>query len=257
LTTSRAGSQESAVKVLTGCISIVVVLVAWQVSASSGLVDASYTSSPLEIVKAAAELVTSGELAQNLPTTLFEFSIGYALAVVIGVPLGMLMGWRLRVRQVFEPLLYALYVTPSLALFPIFVLVWGIGTTSKIAIVFVDVLATVVINAMAGVQETDARTLRMAHAFGAGQMAQFWKIIAPSAMPTTVAGLRLGVGRGVITVIVAELYGGVVGLGVMISAYGSSFNVPPLIVLALLAGLFGLIVGSLLRRIERSVFRWE
>ncbi|MBO0848051.1 MAG: hypothetical protein J2P20_01200, partial [Pseudonocardia sp.] len=95
--------------------SIVVVLASWQLAGQLGVVDVRYTSVPTAIAGAGIELARSGELWSNASLTLLEFLVGFVLAVVVGVPLGMLMGWRLRLRQTLEPALVALYVTPSLA----------------------------------------------------------------------------------------------------------------------------------------------
>lgn len=238
-------------------ISAATLLTVWQIAASTGMINTGYFSSPIAVAQAAWELVASRELGDNAPITLFEFASGYSIAVAIGVPLGMLMGWRLRVRQTFEPVLIALYVTPSLALLPIFVLALGIGTASKIAIVFVEVLITVVVNTMAGIRETDPKLVQAARSFCANDLDVFRKVLFPSAVPTMVAGLRLGVGRGVITVIVAELYGGIGGVGVMISVYGQSFKIAELLFLVFLVGLFGYALNLVISTAERAVTPWR
>jgi ABC-type nitrate/sulfonate/bicarbonate transport system permease component len=233
--------------------SVVVVLVAWQVAGQSGVIDPSFISTPTAVVAAGIDMAISGELWSNAQITLVEFVVGYVAAVVIGVPLGMLMGWRQRLRQTLEPALVALYVTPSLALLPLIVLALGIGPTSKIAMVFVEAVITIVVNSMAGIRETDPRLVQAARSFCANDLAVFGKVLFPSALPTIVAGLRLGAGRGVIAVIVAELYGGTQGLGLEISTYGQSFVIAPLLFLTLLVALFGYAVSSALRFTERRI----
>jgi NitT/TauT family transport system permease protein len=243
------------VKWITG--SVVVVLAAWQAAGQLGVIDPSYTSTPTAIVEAGVEMARSGELWSNAQITLVEFLVGFVLAAVVGVPLGMLMGWRLRLRQTLEPALVALYVTPSLALLPLIVLALGIGPVSKIAMVFVEAVITIVVNSMAGIRETDPRLVQAARSFCAGDLAVFGKVLFPSALPTIVAGLRLGAGRGVIAVIIAELYGGTQGLGLQISTYGQSFVIAPLLFLTLLVAVFGYAVSSALRATERRVSSWK
>jgi ABC-type nitrate/sulfonate/bicarbonate transport system permease component len=245
------------VKARVSVASVLLFLTAWQLAGALGLINVAYTSTPLGVLNAGAAMVGTGELGTNAAVTLMEFSTGYLAAVAIGVPLGMVMGWRLRIRQTFEPLLVALYVTPSLALMPIFVLALGIGTSSKIAIVFVEVVITIVINSMAGIRETDPRLTQAARAFCASDLSVFGKVLFPSALPTIVAGLRLGVGRGVIAVIVAELYGGVEGIGVLIATYGTNFQTAPLLFLVLLVGIFGYAVSSLLSAAQTAVSPWK
>jgi ABC-type nitrate/sulfonate/bicarbonate transport system permease component len=237
--------------------SVVVVLATWQVAGQFGVIDPSYTSTPTEVVAAGVEMARSGELWSNAQITFLEFLAGYVLAVVVGVPLGMLMGWRVRLRQALEPALVALYVTPGLALLPLIVLAMGIGPASKIAMVFVEAVITIIVNSMAGIRETDPRLVQAARSFCASDVAVFGKVLFPSALPTIVAGLRLGAGRGVIAVIVAELYGGTVGIGLQISTYGQSFVIAPLLFLTLLVAVFGYAVSSALRAAERRLSSWQ
>ncbi|QRP43659.1 ABC transporter permease [Amycolatopsis sp. FDAARGOS 1241] len=237
--------------------SVVVVLALWQLTGQTGLVDVQFTSTPAAIVRAGGELLRSGELWENAQATLVEFFTGFALAVVVGVPVGMLMGWKLRIRQTLEPALVALYVTPSLALLPLVVLALGIGEASKIAMVFIEAVITIAVNAMAGIRETDPKLVQAARAFCAGGGAMFGKILLPSALPTIMAGLRLGAGRGVIAVIVAELYGGTDGVGQLIATYGQNFDVATLMFLTLVVAVFGYIVTQLLRMLGAAATSWE
>ncbi|MGP4014486.1 ABC transporter permease [Saccharopolyspora sp. 5N708] len=237
--------------------SVIIVLLGWQLAGQSGVVDTKFTSTPTAIAQAGWELARSGELWSNAQLTLLEFISGFVLAVVVGVPLGMLMGWRVRLRQTLEPALVALYVTPSLALLPLVVLALGIGPAAKIAMVFIEATITIAVNAMAGIRETDPRLVRVARSFCAGDFAVFRKVLFPSALPTIMAGLRLGAGRGVIAVIVAELYGGTQGIGLQISSYGQSFVIAPLLFLTLLVAVFGYCVTTLLRVTERRVASWK
>lgn len=237
--------------------SLVVVAVSWQFAGQFGLVNVKYTSTPSAIVQSGVAMALSGDLWNNAQITLLEFVVGYVLAAAVGVPLGMLMGWRLRLRQTLEPTLTALYVTPSLALLPLIVLALGIGPMSKIAMVFIEAMITIAVNAIAGIRETDPRLVQTARSFCANEFALFGKVLFPSALPTIVAGLRLGAGRGVIAVIVAELYGGTQGLGRQISSYGQSFTIAPLLFLTLMVGIFGYAVSFALSMAERRISSWK
>ncbi|TNC20210.1 ABC transporter permease [Amycolatopsis alkalitolerans] len=237
--------------------SVLIVLAAWQLSGALGVIDVRYTSTPWSILVSGVDLAASGELWDNARITLLEFAAGFALAVLTGVPLGMLMGWRTRLRQTLEPALVALYVTPSLALLPLIVLALGIGPAAKIAMVFIEAVITIVVNAMAGIRETDAKLVRASRSLCATDFAVFRKVLFPSALPTIVAGLRLGAGRGVIAVIVAELYGGTQGIGLQISTYGQSFAIAPLLFLTLLVAAFGYLVSTGLRIAQRRLSSWQ
>lgn len=244
-------------RALVATVSVVLVLLLWQVSASLGALPVDFTSSPVEIVKAGWRLVISGELAMNSLTTLRVFVAGFVLGIVIGVPLGMLMGWKIRAYQTLDPIISALYVTPSIVLLPIFVLALGAGDTSKIAIVFLEVVITVVINSMAGIREADPNLMRVARSFNASDAQIFRGVLFRSALPTILAGIRLGAGRGLTTVIVAELYGGISGVGVLISRYGASLNIAELMFLVILVGAFGYLLSTVLRDVEIKSTPWK
>lgn len=238
-------------------ISVVVVLGLWQLLASVGLLPVDFTSSPVEIVKAGWGLIVSGELGTNALTTLRLFLVGAVLGVGIGVLVGMLMGWKLRVYQTLDPLISALYVTPSIVLLPIFVLALGAGDASKITIVFLEVTITVMINSMAGIREADPQLVRAATSFQASDVKLFRSVLFRSAFPTILAGVRLGAGRGLTTIIVAELYGGVSGVGVLISRYGASLQISQLMFLVILVGAFGYLLSTLLRELEIVSTPWK
>jgi ABC-type nitrate/sulfonate/bicarbonate transport system permease component len=238
-------------------VSVVIVLGTWQLLGSIGAIPVDFTSTPIDIVKAGWELAVSGELGAASVSTLRVFLIGTTLGVVVGVPLGMLMGWKLPIRQTLDPLISALYVTPSIVLLPIFVLALGASDASKIAIVFIEVVITVIINSMAGIREADPRLLRVAKAFQASESQLFRLVLFRSALPTIIAGIRLGTGRGIVTAIVAELYGGVSGIGVLIAVYGASLQVSQLMFLVILVGAFGYLLSTLLRELEIKSTPWK
>lgn len=237
--------------------SLAVVVLSWQLIGQSGLVDVRYTSTPSAVLQSGVAMALSGDLWSNAQITLLEFVAGFALAILVGVPLGMLMGWRLRFRQTLEPTLTALYVTPSLALLPLIVLAFGIGPFSKIVMVFIEAVITIAVNAMAGIRETDPRLVRAARSLCANEFALFGKVLWPSALPTIMAGLRLGAGRGVIAVVVAELYGGTKGIGLQIATYGQNFTIAPLLFLTVLMGVFGYAVSFALGVAERRISSWK
>jgi ABC-type nitrate/sulfonate/bicarbonate transport system permease component len=253
----RPKRRRSKVRALVGLAGIVFGLAIWQLLGGTKIVDPLYVSTPVDVVRAGQGLLGEGELTSNALVTLKEWATGFGLAVLVGVPLGMMMGWRLRFRQTLEPLLTALYVTPSLALLPIVVLAFGIDEASKIVLVFIEAVITIIVNSMAGVRETDPRLVSAARSFTAGDLAVFGKVLFPSALPTIVAGLRLGAGRAVIAVILAELYAGTAGLGQLISTYGQNFSTAPLLFLTLLVGAFGYSVSALLRALEVSLTKWK
>jgi ABC-type nitrate/sulfonate/bicarbonate transport system permease component len=255
--TRTAKRRRGGSRTVVGAAAVVVGLAIWQLLGQTKIVDPAYISTPIDVVRGGGQLISDGDLGSNALVTLQEWIIGLLAATIIGVPIGMLMGWRLRIRQTLEPLLTSLYVTPSLALLPIVVLAFGIDKPSKIALVFIEALITIIVNSMAGVRETDPKLVRAARSYNANGYAVFTKVLFPSALPTIVAGLRLAAGRGVIAVILAELYAGTAGLGQLIATYGQNFDIAPLLFLTLVVGVFGYLVSAALRALEATLTSWK
>jgi sulfonate transport system permease protein len=235
--------------------SVAMFLVAWEVAPRLGLVDPFFTSRPSQVIAAAVEVVRSGTLLQDVVVSLSEFAIGLALAVAVGVPLGLLLGTFETMRHLLDPPIMALYATPQLALLPIFVLWLGIGMSSKVAVVFLGASIPIIVNSMAGVRHVERSLVVAARSFCATRLDVFARVILPASLPAVMIGVRLGLSRGVLGVVVAEMYVSQDGVGNQIMRLGSAFRVDRLLVYVLLVSTFGLAATSLVRRIEERIGR--
>ena len=176
-----------------------------------------------------------------------------ALAIGIGIPLGLILGTSRTLRLFIDPPLMAIYATPRLALLPIIVVWLGIGLASKIAVVFLGAVFYVLINTMAGVSDTDQRLVRAAKSFGANRFDIFSRIILPSALPAVMIGVRLGIGRGVLGVIVGEMFSSEAGLGNKIMTYGEAVRIDHLLVYTLFVSLCGFLMTTGARLLEERL----
>ena len=242
---------------LLGTLSVLVALAAWEAAGRLRLVDPLFISAPSRIVAAGIELFASGGLWNDLRVSGIEFLAGFALSVLVGIPLGLVMGWYRRVAYVLDPFVNAFYATPRVALLPLVVIWVGIGIWSKIAIVFLGAVFPVLLSTYSGVRTTDARLLRAARSFGADDLQIFRTLILPGSVPFIVTGLRLGVGRALIGVVVGELYAATAGIGFLISVAGNSFQTDKVFVGVLLIALVGIVSMELLGRLERRFERWR
>lgn len=233
--------------------SVALFLVAWEIAPRVGLVDPFFTSQPSRVAMAAVEVARSGTLLGDATVSLTEFAAGFALAVAIGVPVGLLLGTFRTLRFLVDPPVMALYATPQLALLPIFVVWLGVGMASKIAVVFVGAVIPIAINTMAGVRQVDASLVLAARSFCATRRDLFAKVILPASRPAVVLGIRLGLSRGVLGVVVGEMYVSQQGIGNEIMRLGSAFHVDELLVYILLVSAFGLGATTLMRRLEERV----
>jgi NitT/TauT family transport system permease protein len=238
---------------------LIVVLAIWQlVSAWSGLgVWVQYISSPVDAISAGWGLLTSGELWSNTEGSLEAFAIGFALAAVIGVPIGLAMGWSRTLRELLDPPLNLLNATPRLALLPVIVVWLGIGVKATVVVVLIDAVIPVIVNAMAGVRDTDVKFIQVARSFGAGRLDLFRKVLLPASTPAVLTGVRLAVSRAVLGVIVAELYVSTAGIGHLIQTYGQAFQMSEVVFLVVLVGVFGYLINLALQRVERRFESWR
>jgi NitT/TauT family transport system permease protein len=244
-------------RALLGTLSVAVALAAWEAAGRLRLVDPLFISAPSRIVAAGIELFASGGLWNDLRVSGIEFLAGFALSVLVGIPLGLVMGWYRRVADVLDPFVSAFYATPRVALLPLVVIWVGIGIWSKIVIVFLGAVFPVLLSTYSGVRTTDGRLLRAARSFGADDLQIFRTLILPGSVPFIVTGLRLAVGRALIGVVVGELYAATAGIGFLISVAGNSFQTDKVFVGVLLIALVGIASMELLTRLERRFDRWR
>jgi NitT/TauT family transport system permease protein len=242
---------------LLGTISMVGFLAFWECAVALGLVNPLFTSSPSRIALAGYEMFVDGSIYEHLEVSAHEFVVGYGLAIVIGVPLGILMGWYSRLNAVLEPFVSALYAMPRIALLPL-ILIWlGIGIASKIAIVFLGAIFPILVNTITGVRTVEADFVKAARSFSANDRQVFLTVVLPSSVPMLLAGLRLGLGHALVGIVVGEMYGATKGLGFLIATAGARFQTDKVMVGIILIASAGVALTELLRLIERRFERWR
>lgn len=238
-------------------LSVAVFFVMWQILPHLGWVNIRYTSTPVQVLIAAADELPTRQFAMHARISLIEFFLGFAIAFGTALPLSALMVSSRHARYVLDPPLMALYIAPSLILLPVMIIWLGIGIASKVAVVFLGAFFPIIVNTMAGMRETDPKLVTAARAFGAGRLRIFWNILIPSALPSMLMGVRLGVGRGVLGVVVGELYASQAGIGFQLVTYGSAMRVDLLLVYALVVSTFGYTLTTLVRMLEDRVQTWR
>ncbi|HQT63848.1 MAG TPA: ABC transporter permease [Acidocella sp.] len=242
---------------ILGTISVSAFLLFWQYSVSAGLVNPLFTSSPIRIVRTAIDMFSQGEIYNDIKVSGIEFLWGYALSILVGVPMGILMGWYRRINAIFEPFVSALYASPRIALVPLMVIWFGIGLGSKIAIIFLGAVFPILINMVTGVRTVDRDFIKVARAFGASDRQLFATVVFPSTVPMLLAGLRLGLGHALIGIVVGEMYAATAGIGYMISVAGSTFRTSQVMVGVIMIAGLGVGLTEALRAIERRFERWR
>lgn len=236
-------------------VSVALFLAAWEIAPRVGVVDPFFTSQPSRVALACVDVARDGTLAHDALVSLSEFAVGFVLALAVGVPMGLALGAFPILRDLIDPPVMAIYATPQLALLPIFVLWLGIGMESKIAVVFLGAVIPIIVNSMAGVRQVDRALVVAARSFCATQRDVFVRVVLPASLPAVTIGIRLGLSRAVLGVVVAEMYVSQAGIGNEIMRLGSAFRVDRLLVYVLLVSVFGLSMTTLARKLEERVAR--
>ena len=236
------------------CASLAIVLTLWQVFGAN--IDPVLFTTPSKIAAAAVTMIGSGELWTYLWPSLVVLAIGLTLAATIGIAIGLLLArfWVLDVA--FGVYITFLYSTPSVALVPLIVLWAGFETTAKVVILFLFAFFPMTINTYQGVKNVDSKLIEVGRAFRCSE-AQLWtNIVLPGALPFIVTGLRLAVGRGLIGMVLADLYTAISGIGYLIVRTASTYQVDKMFVPIVTLGLLGVTLTALLRLAERYVAPW-
>ena len=217
-----------------------------------------FISSPTLVATAAFRMFfVTGEIWRDIAWSSLGYGLGLVLAIAIGIPLGLAAGWYRRFSYAIDPFLTALNATPQVAFLPLIVVWVGTGLGARVLIIVLLAVLPIAINARAAVRTTDPRLIKVAASFGAGDVRLFRTIILPSAVPFLLAALRLAIGRGMIGVVVGEIYGSAAGIGAMISQAGSRFQTDKVFVGVLTIVAAGMILIEIVQRIERRVEAWR
>ncbi|MBM4297451.1 MAG: ABC transporter permease [Deltaproteobacteria bacterium] len=245
-------------KLIIGTSAVIVFLLTWETIGNwAGLINPMFMSAPSLIFKAAWQLFASGEIWNDLRVSGIEFGWGYLLSVIVGVPFGIATGWYKRMAYTFDPFVNAMNATPRVALLPLVIIWLGIGILSKVGIIFLGAVFPILINARDGVKTTPYNLLTAAKSLGASEWQIFRSVVLPSTLPFIITGLRLGVGRALIGVMVGELYAATAGIGFMITVAGATFQTDKVFVGVLIFAITGMVAMEILSRLESKFDKWR
>ena len=240
-----------------GTAAVIAFLVFWESSVAFGWANPLFTSSPTRILAAGYEMFRDGSIYPDLAVSGQEFALGYGLAVLAGVPVGILMGWYTRLNALLDPFVNALYATPRIALMPLVIIWFGIDLSAKIAIIFLSTVFPIVVNTMTGVRTMERDFVKVARSFGANDRQLFLTVALPSSVPNLLTGLRLGLGHALIGIVVGEMYGASAGIGYMMQAAGATFQTDKVMVGIIIIAGAGMALTGVLKMIEARFDVWR
>jgi sulfonate transport system permease protein len=235
-------------------VSVTVFLLLWEMVGRS--IDPVLFTTPSAVSVAAVDMIRSGELWTYLYPSLLVLLYGFSLAVVFGIAIALLLAryWVLDVA--FSGYITFLYSIPSVALVPLIVLWAGYEQTAKVIVLFFFAFFPMVINTYQGVKAVDPRLIEVGHAFRCNERQLWANIVIPASLPFIVTGLRLALGRGLIGMVLADLYTALSGIGYLIARTAATYRVDRMFVPIVTLGLLGVTLTALLRLIEKRVAPW-
>lgn len=216
-----------------------------------------FLATPIQALVEIGRMAATGELQHHVWVSGQEFLYGFAIGSVGGILIGLAMASSRATAAALGPWVAGLYATPIIAVAPLVILWAGIGIWSKVIVVVSVVIFPVIINTEAGIRATDRALIEAVRSFGASRMQIFTKVSLPSALPFILAGLRLGIGRGLIGVVVGELFGARAGVGFLILQSAEVFNMPRLFAGVALLAAAGIALMALCRSLETWLVPWN
>jgi ABC-type nitrate/sulfonate/bicarbonate transport system permease component len=242
---------------LLGTLAVVVFFAAWQAIFLIVPFNPLFMSKPSLIAAGFVDLIGSGDLVHDLAVSAVPFFLGLFAAAIVGVPLGIVMGWRVRVGYALDPLMTVFYASPLVALAPLFVIFFGVGVAGKAIIVFTLSVFPFIFNACAGVRAADHLLINVVRSLGGGERDLYVKVLFPSVLPYIVAGARIAVGRALIGVLVGEFFAASEGIGYAISRFGDLFAIDRMFGCILTVMAIAVVLTEGIRWAERAAFPWR
>lgn len=236
---------------------VLLFLLAWQFVATVGIVDASVIPPFTKVVVAIIRGFADGDLLTNTMVSLARSGAAFAIAVVFAIPLGLFMGTYPRFESFVDALLQLFRQTSALAIYPIFILLFGLGETSKITIICWAAFFPLLLNTISGVKLVDPRQIEMVRVFGASKAQLFRRVVLPAAAPSIFVGLRLSATMSLLLLVAAEMIGAKSGLGFLIINAQYNFEIPLMFAAIVVLALIGLLANGVLLALQRFICRWE
>ncbi|CAA9569245.1 MAG: hypothetical protein AVDCRST_MAG33-2348 [uncultured Thermomicrobiales bacterium] len=255
------GSRRARRRIATVLLTIagpLAILLVWEALSRSGAIDSRFWPAPTSLIPAAVELWREDDLLGDIRISLLRILGGFALGAIPAIAIGLAMGLSWPIRTLLMPVATAIYALPKIALLPLMIIAFGIGETSKLAIVALSIFFLVALNTMAGVLAIDQSYRDVARNFGASPLATFWAVALPGALPSIFTGLRLALGFALVVIVGTEfLSARQGGLGDLIWQSWQILAIRDMFVGLIIVGVLGWLLTLALDLVERVVIPWK
>jgi ABC-type nitrate/sulfonate/bicarbonate transport system permease component len=237
-------------------VSLFGILLVWELCGRFGFLNPLFFPVPSLIAVAFFTMLADGEIQANLSITLFRVFAGFLIGTIPGIAVGLLMGASEKIRLLLDPVVAAIYPIPKLAIFPLFMIIFGIGELSKIMAVAIGCFFLVLINAMAGVRNINRVYFEVAKNYGAKKRQLFTRVILPASLPMIFTGIRLALGTSLIVVVGVEFVSANYGIGALIWNAWETFEIEKLYVGIFLCAVLGILFTAVLKWAEERITPW-
>ncbi len=246
-----------AAKIVGRWYSIPLLLLLWELSTTSGLVQSRLLPGPGQVLTVLVGEIGNGQLLLHTAITMARALEGFALAVLIGIPFAAAMARSALWRNLFEPIFFFGYPIPKIALFPVFTYVFGIGTPSKVAFIFLECLYPIVVTCYFGFSGIETRLIWSARNFGASRRTILTRVIIPASLPNIFSGLRVALPVALIVAVITEMIGASDGLGYYITIWSTRFAFANVYAAIVMIGICGFVLDQLLLLARRRAVYWQ
>lgn len=244
-------------EILLSIFSPVVVLLAWELLVRARLLDARFFPAPTSIVGTFWTLVASGELLRHVSVSLSRIAAGYLMGAIPALVLGLTLGLSRLARAFANPIVFALYPVPKVAILPLVMLIFGLGEMSKYVVIAIAVFFLVLVNTMAGVMLIDRIYFDVAKNFNASRRDLYLNVVLRGALPPIFTGVKLAMGVALIVLVTAEFVGARTGIGVLIYESWQVFAIEQLFVGLVVVSFLGYLLSLLIDELERLLIPWQ
>lgn len=238
-------------------LAIALFLLAWELAPRLGLVNRTFLPPFSEVIVEGVRFALTGELFVHIGVSLSRALGGFVLGVVTAVPLGILLAWYAPLEKLFNPLLQLLRQTNPVSLFPVFILFFGVGYITKVAIIYWVVVWPILLSTMSGVKYVDPALVKYARSLALSDRALFIKVVVPSAIPSLITGMRLAATYSFLMLVISEMIGASSGLGFLVTNAQYVMTIHLLYVAVIVIALLGILANTLLVRLEERLTAWK
>ncbi len=242
--------------VLLPLVSLTGVLLLWELCGRLGLINPLFFPVPSLIFLAFFGMLADGEIQTNLSITLFRVFVGFLIGTIPGITIGLLMGVSEKTRLFLDPIVAATYPIPKLAIFPLLMVIFGIGELSKIMAIAFGCFFITLINAMGGVRNINKVYFEVAKNYGASKTQLFTRVVLPASLPMIFTGIRIALGMSLIVVVGVEFVSANHGIGAMIWNAWQTFEIEKLYVGIFICAILGILFTLVLKKIEHRTIPW-